>query len=76
MSDRKVIVARLHAPVHVVGFGQLGGSGAAITTTWKTTNDLDLTKTVDGLNIKGKGFEVFVPSANVISMQLAPENNG
>lgn len=75
---RKVLSARLHTTINIVGYGQAGGShpvvaGHAATGPNGGKPAIELFKSDDGLVIKSRSFEVLVPFANVQMMVLAPE---
>lgn len=73
--SKKVIYARLHQAAHVPGAGELGSvfppNGG------KTLFDLDMHVSEIGLaanfTYRGIRYETLVPLANVVLMQLAPE---
>jgi hypothetical protein len=71
LNGRKVKVARVHAIVHVPGVGQLGP--AIDENSAKFLGGLSLFKEEDGMLVKGKTFELFIPNGNIISMLLEPE---
>lgn len=76
---RKVISARLHTTINIVGYGQAGGAhplsaGAATPGIHGGKPAIELFKGEEGLIIKGKAFEVLVPFANIQMMVLAPED--
>lgn len=70
-NGRKVVTARTHSPIHVVGVGTLStpiDANAA-----RNLGAVSMIKVEDGLLIEVKGHEVFVPNGNIISLQLAKE---
>lgn len=71
LDGRKVLVARVHEAIHVNGVGQI--SNPITKDSLKFLGSLELLKDKDGLYIRGKGFEVLVPTSNVISMSFELE---
>lgn len=74
---RKVLSARLHTTIQIVGYGQAGGSQPVVPGPGAVGGKpaLELFKSDEGLLLKGKSFEVLVPFANVQMMTLAPEES-
>lgn len=71
---RKVVYARLHTTVMIVGIGQLGGS-KEIRPTAPTPGKqgFELYKHPEGLLVKNNISEVLIPMANVQMIALALE---
>lgn len=69
LNGRKVISARLHQPIFVPGVAG-GQVGPALIKGVGKLNDLEMTKTEDGLYITAQGQEIFIPSAQIQAMVL------
>lgn len=73
---RKVIYARLHTTIMIVGIGQLGGTKEIRPTTpTPGKQGFDLYKHPEGLLVKNNTNEVLIPMANVQMIALAPEES-
>lgn len=71
---RKVLSARLHTTVLVLGVGQLGGSkDIRPTSDTPGKRGFEMFKNAEGLLIKNNTIEVLIPMPNVQMMVLAPE---
>lgn len=74
--NRKVTYARLHQNAYVPGAGELGN---VLPPQSKTLDHLSMTAVDSGLILaftyKGIHLEALIPSANVIIMTLAKEEN-
>lgn len=72
--SRKVIFARLQTTAHIPSVGNLENTFPPAS---KNLKDLDMVTTPDGLSIKFNYMsvkkELLVPFANIILMELAPE---
>lgn len=71
---RRVLYARTHASVYLPGVGELGNTFPSQS---KTLDNLHMSVSEIGLSIsftyKGINKEGLIPSANVMAMELAPE---
>jgi len=78
LNGSRVKVMRLHAPYHIVDVGQIG-PGAVSDSDIKRT-PLKLTYFDGGVLISGKGakgtFKSYIPSANIVGIDLEPEDVG
>lgn len=70
---RKVILARFHQGVHIPGIGELGN----VLPSQHKNLELDMCVTETGVLVRVLGprikAELLIPSANVVAMQLAPQ---
>ena len=70
----KVIYAKLQTPFFSPGTGELG---TVFPPQGKTLSELDMVKTVDGVEItfkyNARNQRIFIPNANLVGASLAPE---
>ncbi len=77
LDGRIVLIARLHSPIHIFGFGNLGP--VIDQNSVKGGSKLTMVKITEGVLVTGldantkNQFEVVIPQGNLQSIQLQPE---
>lgn len=70
LNGREVINVRLHSVIYVPGVGQMGTTLDTNSAGKNGLGSMSMFKFEDGVLIKGKTFEAFVPNGNIVCMTL------
>ena len=73
LNGRAVTNVRLHSVIYVPGVGQMGTTLDANSSSKNGLGSMEILKFEDGVLLKGKTFEAFVPNGNIVCMTLAAE---
>jgi hypothetical protein len=71
LNGREVTNVRLHSVIYIPGVGQMGTTLDANSSQKNGLGSMTMLKFEDGVLLKGKNFEAFVPNGNIICMTLS-----